>query len=126
VNFQVGEFGSPSTIFYNPCGREYLLANGCMIRRPVLVEEAVCRLERVKMSSRSPELTDARKAEGKPENQQGYVPETGSGRDGVRLRWDKTVVRCLRQVDKSCNSEVQTRIWRCRDAVMGIRCLGRV
>jgi hypothetical protein len=27
------------------------------------------------MSSRSPDLTDARKAEGKPENQQGYVPK---------------------------------------------------
>jgi len=31
----------------------------------VLVEEAVCRLERVETSSRSPELADARKAEGK-------------------------------------------------------------
>jgi hypothetical protein len=66
VNFQVGEFGSPSTIFYNPCEREKVLANGCMIRSLVLVEEAVCRLERVEVSSRSAELTDARKAEGKP------------------------------------------------------------
>jgi hypothetical protein len=26
VNFQVGEFGSPSTIFYDPCGGEEILA----------------------------------------------------------------------------------------------------
>jgi hypothetical protein len=26
VNFQVGEFGSPSTIFYDPCGGEDILA----------------------------------------------------------------------------------------------------
>jgi hypothetical protein len=72
VNFQVGEFGSPSTIIYNPCGREYFLANGYLIkRRLVLVEEAVCRLGRVETSSRSPELADARKAEGKAEKQQG-------------------------------------------------------
>ena len=84
----------------------------------MLVEETVCRLERVERSSRSPELTDARKAEGKPEKQQGYVPETGSRRDGVRPGLDKRVVGRGRQVDRSCRSEVQTRIWRCRDAAM--------
>ena len=42
-------------------------------------------LERVEVSSRSPELTDARKAEVKPENEPGCVPETGSRRVGVRL-----------------------------------------
>jgi hypothetical protein len=55
-----------------------------MIKSLVLEEETVCRLERVKVTSRSPKLTDARKAEGKPENQQGYVPETGPRRDGER------------------------------------------
>jgi hypothetical protein len=55
-----------------------------MIKSLVLGEETVCGLERVEVSSRSPELAHARKAESKPENQQGYVPETGSRRDGVR------------------------------------------
>jgi len=43
VNFQVGEFGSPSTIFYDPAGREEFLDNNCMIWSLLLVEETVCR-----------------------------------------------------------------------------------
>ena len=97
-----------------------------MIKSLVLGEETVCGLERVEVSSRSPELTHARKAESKPGNQQGYVPETGSRRDGVRLEWDKKVVERGRQVDRSCKSVVQTRIWWCRDAAMGIRCSERI
>ena len=30
VNFQVGEFGSPSTIFYDPCGGEEISPNRCI------------------------------------------------------------------------------------------------
>jgi hypothetical protein len=64
-----------------------------MIRKPVLVEEAVCRLDRVEMSSRSPELTDARKAEGKPEISKGTFPKqdldvTVCARGGTRRSLD--------------------------------------
>ncbi len=96
-----------------------------------MYEAATCRRDRVyarsrRIWSRAPDGSDARKAEGKPENQQGYVPETGSRRDGVRPGLDKQVVRRGRQVDKSCKSEVRTRIWRCRNAVMRSRCSGRI